>query len=73
MATTTTTSIASSSSKPHAPSHDPCWYPIQHGISKNATLGIGSGDIGSVYLVVIVVVVKDKKELVSRNKDTWQG
>ena len=58
--TTTTTSIASSSSKPHAPSHDPCWDAIRHLKSKNTTLSLddlrfvrrlGSGDIGSVYLV----------------------
>ncbi|KAK7279557.1 hypothetical protein RJT34_24610 [Clitoria ternatea] len=65
-------------------SSDPCWDAIQRG---GATLGlgdlrfvrrIGSGDIGSVYLVelkgsnecLFAAKVMDKKELLSRNKDS---
>lgn len=68
----------------HAPSSDPCWDAIERG---GGTLGlgdlrfvqrVGSGDIGSVYLVelkgsngcLLAAKVMDKKELVARNKDT---
>ncbi|XP_062175036.1 serine/threonine-protein kinase D6PKL2-like [Alnus glutinosa] len=84
--TGSTSSIASSSAKPHAPSHDPCRDAIRRMQSENATLSLedfrfirrlGSGDIGSVYLVVLkgskgcmfAAKVMDKKELVTRNKD----
>ncbi|KAG6630708.1 serine/threonine-protein kinase D6PK-like [Carya illinoinensis] len=85
--TRTGSSHASSSAKPHAPSHDPCWTAIRRVKSENpATLGLedlrflhrlGSGDIGSVFLVelkgsngcMFAAKVMDKKELVNRNKD----
>lgn len=85
--TWTASSLASSSAKPHAPSHDPCWAAIRRvKLSESATLGLedlrfvhrlGSGDIGSVYLVelkgtngcLFAAKVMDKKELVTRNKD----
>jgi len=72
------------SARNHAPSSDPCWKAIERG---GGTLGlgdlrfvqrVGSGDIGSVYLVelkgsngcLFAAKVMDKKELVARNKDT---
>ncbi|XP_027364654.1 serine/threonine-protein kinase D6PKL1-like [Abrus precatorius] len=82
---TTTATEWTFSTKSHAPSSvDPCWDAIQRG---GATLGLGdlrfvqclgSGDIGSVYLVelkgsnglLFAAKVMDKKELVARNKDT---
>ncbi|KAI4352594.1 hypothetical protein L6164_006830 [Bauhinia variegata] len=91
MATTTTTewtssSLASPSSKRHASSSNPCWDAIQRLKSNSAGLGLndlrfihrlGSGDIGSVYLVelkgsngcMFAAKVMDKKELVTRNKE----
>ncbi|WKA01336.1 hypothetical protein VitviT2T_019621 [Vitis vinifera] len=81
-------SIATSSSKPHAPSGDPCWQAIRRAqaSSDGGALALhelrflrrlGSGDIGSVYLVelkcaggcMFAAKVMDKKELVSRYKE----
>ncbi|KAL5195511.1 Serine/threonine-protein kinase D6PKL2 [Glycine soja] len=73
------------SAKSHAPSSDPSWDAIQRGGGATLALGdlrfvqrVGSGDIGSVYLVelkgssgcLFAAKVMDKKELVARNKDT---
>ncbi|XP_024029562.1 serine/threonine-protein kinase D6PKL2 [Morus notabilis] len=85
-------SSSSSLSKPHAPSCDPCWDAIRR-VSKSESGGelalgfgdlrfvhrLGSGDIGSVYLVelrggsngcLFAAKVMDKKELASRNKES---
>ncbi|XWS56328.1 hypothetical protein CRYUN_Cryun09bG0076400 [Craigia yunnanensis] len=86
-ATWTTSSLLSTSTKHHhAPPRDPCWLAIQRVKSDNNVLTLadlrfvhrlGSGDIGSVYLVELkgasgcffAAKVMDKKELVSRNKE----
>jgi len=72
------------SAKSHAPSSDPSWDAIQRCGGATLALGdlrfvqrVGSGDIGSVYLVelkgsngcLFAAKVMDKKELVARNKD----
>ncbi|XVE75530.1 hypothetical protein DITRI_Ditri12bG0101100 [Diplodiscus trichospermus] len=87
-ATWTTSNLLSTSTKHHhAPPHDPCWHAIQRVKSENNVLTLadlrfvhrlGSGDIGSVYLVELkgasgcffAAKVMDKKELVSRNKES---
>ncbi|KAA8534532.1 hypothetical protein F0562_032049 [Nyssa sinensis] len=86
--TWTTSSLASSSAKPHAPSSDPCWDVLRRVQSDQTTTlsladlrfiqRLGSGDIGSVFLVelkgaggcVFAAKVMDKKELISRNKES---
>lgn len=91
-----TSSSYSSSNKPHAPTSDPCLEAIQRLRKKNTTgngagvpvsiadfrfiYRLGSGDIGSVYLVevkgeesngcVFAAKLMDKKELASRNKES---
>ncbi|KAL5540345.1 hypothetical protein UlMin_025473 [Ulmus minor] len=91
--TRTTSSLISSASRPHAPAGDPCWDAIQR-VKKKPSAGnvgpelgladlrfvhrLGSGDIGSVYLVELksnngcffAAKVMDKKELASRNKES---
>nr|DAD48623.1 TPA_asm: hypothetical protein HUJ06_018560 [Nelumbo nucifera] len=86
--TWTASSFGSISTKPHASSGDPCWDGIQRvrSESPNGGLGLhdlrfvqrlGSGDIGSVYLVELkgapgctfAAKVMDKKELAARNKE----
>ncbi|XP_021295520.1 serine/threonine-protein kinase D6PKL1-like [Herrania umbratica] len=85
-ATWTPSSLLSTSTKHHhAPPRDPCWHAIQLVKSENNVLTLadlrfvhrlGSGDIGSVYLVELkgasgcffAAKVMDKKELMSRNK-----
>lgn len=79
-------SLMSSSTKPHAPSRDPGWDAIRLVQSETATIGLhdlhflqrlGSGDIGSVYLVelkgaggcMFAAKVMDKEELVRRSKE----
>ncbi|XP_059307702.1 protein kinase G11A-like [Lycium ferocissimum] len=77
----------SSSAKPHATSSDPCWKAMRcvlqtevSGLSLEDFFFIqklGSGDIGSVYLVelkgnkgcLFAAKVMDKEELVSRSKE----
>ncbi|WCJ19073.1 Protein kinase superfamily protein [Euphorbia peplus] len=74
--------LSSNTSKPHhAPPCDPCWHAIR-GSNSMADLRfierLGSGDIGSVYLVEVkggdgclfAAKVMDKKELASRNKES---
>lgn len=79
---------SSTSSKPHHPPPcDPCWRAILRSNCDNSTLTLadlrfvhrlGSGDIGSVYLVelkegngcLFAAKVMDKKEMASRNKDS---
>ncbi|XP_031268689.1 serine/threonine-protein kinase D6PKL2-like [Pistacia vera] len=92
--TTTISSVTSSSTTAakhqHAqPCKDPCWHAIHRATSTNPnalTLSdlrfvhrLGSGDIGSVYLVelkhaatgcLFAAKVMDKKELVGRNKES---
>ncbi|KAL5733660.1 hypothetical protein ACOSQ2_033352 [Xanthoceras sorbifolium] len=94
--TWTTSSIPSSSTTTTSKHHhaltckdDPCWHAIRRVTSENSALNLsdlrfvhrlGSGDIGSVYLVelknatatgcLFAAKVMDKKELLSRNKDT---
>ncbi|XP_055817167.1 serine/threonine-protein kinase D6PKL2-like [Solanum dulcamara] len=82
----------SSSTKPHATSSDPCWNAMRRVQSEvsNLTLDhfrfirkLGSGDIGSVYLVelkgnnnkgcLFAAKVMDKEELVSRSKEGRAG
>ncbi|XP_050209192.1 serine/threonine-protein kinase D6PKL2-like [Mercurialis annua] len=83
-ATWTSSNHSSTSSKAHHPPPcDPCW----HAIRDNSALTLadlrfvhrlGSGDIGSVYLVelkggngcLFAAKVMDKKEMASRNKET---
>ncbi|XP_059628427.1 serine/threonine-protein kinase D6PKL2-like [Cornus florida] len=84
--TTWAASSLGSSTKPHTPSSDPRWDALRHVQSGTTTPGIrdlrflqrlGSGDIGSVYLVelkgavgcVFAAKVMDKNELVSRKKE----
>ncbi|OMO57430.1 hypothetical protein CCACVL1_25767 [Corchorus capsularis] len=87
-ATCTTSNLLSTSTKHHhAPPRDPCWHAIQRVKSDNNVLTLedlrfihrlGSGDIGSVYLVELKAAggcffaakVMDKKELESRNKES---
>nr|XP_016498145.1 PREDICTED: protein kinase G11A-like [Nicotiana tabacum] len=76
----------SSSIKPHATSNDPCWNAMRRVQTEVASLSlddfsfirkVGSGDIGSVYLVelkgnkgcLFAAKVMDKEELVSRSKE----
>ncbi|XP_034929060.1 serine/threonine-protein kinase D6PKL1 isoform X2 [Populus alba] len=86
--TTSTSSLMSNSCKPHHPPQcDECWHAIQRESSGNSPLTLadlrfvhklGSGDIGSVYLVVLkegneclfAAKVMDKKEMATRNKDS---
>ncbi|KAK9283464.1 hypothetical protein L1049_011709 [Liquidambar formosana] len=81
------TTWPTSSTKPHTPSSDPCWAAIRHAraVADNAldvndlrfVHRLGSGDIGSVYLVelkcakgcLFAAKVMDKKELSCRNKE----
>ncbi|KAM1229839.1 hypothetical protein ACFX15_039472 [Malus domestica] len=81
----TTSSHITSTTKPHAPPSDPCWDAIQYKKSDGTGLSLdnlgllrrlGSGDIGSVYLVelegsdgcMFAAKVMDKEELAVRNK-----
>ncbi|XP_060184358.1 protein kinase G11A-like [Lycium barbarum] len=86
----TNTSI-SSSTKPHATSSDPCWNAMRRVIQTEVSglslddfffiQKLGSGDIGSVYLVelkgnkgcLFAAKVMDKEELVSRSKEGRAG
>ncbi|KAL3323800.1 hypothetical protein AABB24_038122, partial [Solanum stoloniferum] len=78
----------SSSTKPHATSSDPCWNVMQSEVSSLSLddfcfiRKLGSGDIGSVYLVelkgnnkgcLFAAKVMDKEELVSRSKEGRAG
>jgi len=78
----------SSSTKPHATSSDPCWNIMQSEVSSLSLddfcfiRKLGSGDIGSVYLVelkgnnkgcLFAAKVMDKEELVSRSKEGRAG
>ncbi|OVA05961.1 Protein kinase domain [Macleaya cordata] len=86
--TWTASSLCSTSTKRHASSGDPCWDGIRRVRSESGNGGLGlsdlrfvqrlgSGDIGSVYLVELkgasgcsfAAKVMDKKELSSRNKE----
>jgi serine/threonine protein kinase len=78
----------SNSCKPHHPPQcDQCWHAIQRDNCDNSPLTLadlrfvhklGSGDIGSVYLVelkegngcLFAAKVMDKKEMATRNKDS---
>lgn len=79
--------LGSYSSKPHAPSKDACWDAVRQFQAEVGNLSIndlrfikrvGSGDIGSVYLVeikgaegcVFAAKVMDKEELASRCKES---
>lgn len=79
-------SHSSSTIKPHAPSSDPCWEAIRRVKSETTSLvledlrfikRLGSGDIGSVYLVelkgaegcLFAAKVMDKEELMTRSKE----
>lgn len=81
----TTSSHITSTTKPHAPPRDPCWDAIQFKKSNGTGLSLdnlgllrrlGSGDIGSVYLVelegsdgcMFAAKVMDKEDLAVRNK-----
>ncbi|KAK2976348.1 hypothetical protein RJ640_014179 [Escallonia rubra] len=85
-----TSGLASSATKPHAPFSDQRWDAIRRVQSVTATLGLydlrfiqklGSGDIGSVYLVelrgaegcLFAAKVMDKEEMVSRSKEGRAG
>ncbi|KAB5539051.1 hypothetical protein DKX38_016584 [Salix brachista] len=86
--TTSTSSLASNSCKPHHPPQcDECWHAIKRGKCDNSSLTLadlrfvhklGSGDIGSVYLVVLregngclfAAKVMDKKEMAAGNKES---
>lgn len=91
MTWTSTGDTASGASKPHAPLGDPRWDAVERMREEGSSLGIGdlrfvyrlgSGDIGSVYLVdmkedggggggcVFAAKVMDKRELASRNKES---
>lgn len=82
----------SSFTKPHATSSDPCWNAMRRVQSEVSNLSLndfrfirklGSGDIGSVYLVelkgnnnkgcLFAAKVMDKEELVSRSKEGRAG
>ncbi|XP_006361494.1 serine/threonine-protein kinase D6PKL2-like [Solanum tuberosum] len=78
----------SSSTKPHATCRDPCWNVMQSEVSSLSLddfcfiRKLGSGDIGSVYLVelkgnnkgcLFAAKVMDKEELVSRSKEGRAG
>ncbi|XVF23383.1 hypothetical protein REPUB_Repub13aG0033700 [Reevesia pubescens] len=84
---TTSNKLSTSTKHHHARPRDPCWHAIQRVKSDNNVLTLaelrfvhrlGSGDIGSVYLVELkgasgcffAAKVMDKKELVSRNKES---
>eukprot|EP00257_Ricinus_communis_P012099 XP_002533871.2 serine/threonine-protein kinase D6PKL2 [Ricinus communis] len=87
-ATWTTSNHATTFSKSHHPPPcDSCWHAILRSNCENSTLTLadlrfvhrlGSGDIGSVYLVelkegngcLFAAKVMDKKEMASRNKDS---
>ncbi|KAJ6433000.1 hypothetical protein OIU84_020102 [Salix udensis] len=86
--TTSTSSLATNSCKPHHPPQcDECWHAIKRGKCDNSSLTLadlrfvhklGSGDIGSVYLVVLregngclfAAKVMDKKEMAAGNKES---
>ncbi|KAF2292630.1 hypothetical protein P3X46_013971 [Hevea brasiliensis] len=86
--TWTSSNISSTSSKPHRPPPcDHCWRAILRSNYENSILTLtdlrfvhrlGSGDIGSVYLVEVkggngclfAAKVMDKKEMESRNKES---
>ncbi|KAF2318371.1 hypothetical protein GH714_006190 [Hevea brasiliensis] len=86
--TWTVSNHSSTSSKPHhAPPCDSCWQAILRSNCDNSTLTLadlqfvhrlGSGDIGTVYLVelkggngcLFAAKVMDRKEIASRNKET---
>ncbi|KAJ6720150.1 PROTEIN KINASE G11A-LIKE [Salix viminalis] len=86
--TTSTSSLASNSCKPHHPPQcDECWHAIKRGKCDSSSLTLadlrfvhklGSGDIGSVYLVVLregngclfAAKVMDKKEMAAGNKES---
>ncbi|KAJ6325609.1 hypothetical protein OIU76_012649 [Salix suchowensis] len=86
--TTSTSSLASNSCKPHHPPQcDECWHAITRGKCDSSSLTLadlrfvhklGSGDIGSVYLVVLregngclfAAKVMDKKEMAAGNKES---
>ncbi|CAK9172433.1 unnamed protein product [Ilex paraguariensis] len=80
-------SLASSSTKHHGTSGDPCWDAIRRVQLESTTVSLqdlrfiqrlGSGDIGSVYLVELkgasgcsfAAKVMDKEELLYRSKET---
>ncbi|CAK7325296.1 unnamed protein product [Dovyalis caffra] len=83
-----TSSLVSTSCKPHHPPQcDECWHAIQRENCANSPLTLadlrfvhklGSGDIGSVYLVelkegngcLFAAKVMDKKETATRNKES---
>ncbi|KAJ6727396.1 PROTEIN KINASE G11A-LIKE [Salix purpurea] len=86
--TTSTSSLVSNSCKPHHPPQcDRCWHAIQRDNRVNSPLTLadlrfvhklGSGDIGSVYLVelkegngcLFAAKVMDRKETANRNKES---
>ncbi|KAJ6767677.1 FLIPPASE KINASE 1-RELATED [Salix koriyanagi] len=86
--TTSTSSLVSNSCKPHHPPQcDRCWHAIQRDNRDNSPLTLadlrfvhklGSGDIGSVYLVelkegngcLFAAKVMDRKETADRNKES---